>query len=90
MRLRILSICILFLTASCDQPVSDTGNEKVEERSGADTISKPNSTTPHDEKIRELKLYPRLTNENCEEFLLKYAEEHPQKRVLISTTFGDI
>jgi len=43
-----------------------------------------------DKSVVSMPVYPRLDNEKCEEFLLKYGAEHPENRVIIHTDLGDM
>lgn len=77
---------ILTFFSSCENPedplksgiVSDplTDSVSITEESVKSDVSRP--------------VYPRLDNENCEEFLLKFGAEHPENLVIIHTDLGDM
>jgi cyclophilin family peptidyl-prolyl cis-trans isomerase len=63
--------------------------EKEGEEVAADTTEKDLPKQPAEKKPNK-PVYPRLNDENAEEFLREYGKEHRQTRVLIKTNYGDI
>lgn len=83
---RFLIPLLSFVLLACsEQP--EPASTSVEQQAVNPTESAPDSLATAESAFT---LYPRLSNENCESFLLEYGKEHPQNKVRISTSMGDI
>ena len=71
---------------------SGSQQDSVEETSNKPQEVQVEETEPkvEEETAAKPKGFPRLTEDNAEEFLRQYAQDHPENRVKITTDFGDI
>ncbi|MFZ6052242.1 peptidylprolyl isomerase [Halocola ammonii] len=96
-----LTLCLLVFLAACDSDTDkkSSGNKKEVDKDTEQSEPKPTekgdaeAAQEKQESVEEKPskpLYPRLNDENAEEFLREYGKDHPQTRVLIQTNYGDI
>lgn len=86
----LLSLFLLtyLLLISCEDSQS-SGENLNEKSSAAQSDSSAHSSARKGQKVKK-PLYPRLNSDNCEAFLLAYGEEHPETKIVMHTTKGDI
>ena len=76
------SISLIVLVAACSNPEKDSHPAK------ADKEKQTENKSP--EQKKEEPSYQKLTDDNAEQFLRKYAKQHDANKLKITTRFGDI
>ncbi len=88
----LLGIVLFFGSCEDKEKKAQTENEiEIENEIRNDTSAlKQSKEQKIEDKRKDSREYPEITNDNVVSFLTEYGQKNPETKVLISTTFGDI